>query len=97
MLNDVLFDAFEQFRVQFHFVKNSIDFSFLIVQLHRAIAKCEKKSERDLAQLPVILQLLIIIIILFFVDNCNRKRNKKWSKSCVGLVDSNVRANASIK
>lgn len=53
-MNDVLFEAFERYRVQFRFAKNALDFSFLIAQLHRAIAKQEKKMEYNMMQLPII-------------------------------------------
>lgn len=43
----MVFEAFEKHRIQFHFVANAVDFSFLIVQFHRALAKMEKKAEKQ--------------------------------------------------
>lgn len=36
-------DAFERYRTQFRFVSTPADFSYLIAQLHRALAKVERK------------------------------------------------------
>lgn len=93
-MNDVLFDAFERFRVQFRFAKNPIDFSFLIAQLHRAIAKSEKKTECESLQLPVhfydIFNDKSKKLFKNSLGNFNGKRNKRRSKFGFGLVDTNA-------
>uniref|UniRef100_A0A914ESU7 Uncharacterized protein n=1 Tax=Acrobeloides nanus TaxID=290746 RepID=A0A914ESU7_9BILA len=54
-LHQTTIEAFERFRVQFRFVDNSIDFSYLIAQMHRAIAKIERKIEAAVASpLPIV-------------------------------------------
>ncbi|KAI1714428.1 Essential Meiotic Endonuclease [Ditylenchus destructor] len=55
VLNGALFEAYEKFRVQFRFMSNACNCSFLIVQMHRALAKMEKKAEQDPSAVPVIL------------------------------------------
>uniref|UniRef100_A0A915CT77 Uncharacterized protein n=1 Tax=Ditylenchus dipsaci TaxID=166011 RepID=A0A915CT77_9BILA len=54
LLNHALFEAFERFRVQFRFMSNALNCSFLIVQIHRALAKMEKKLDHDMSSIPVI-------------------------------------------
>lgn len=56
-LNCALFEAFEKFRVQFRFMTNALNCSFLIIQMHRALAKIEKKAEQpaDVSALPPVL------------------------------------------
>ncbi|KAI1716660.1 Essential Meiotic Endonuclease [Ditylenchus destructor] len=56
VLDRALFEAYEKFRVQFHILKvsNACNCSFLIVQMHRALAKMEKKAEQDPSAVPVI-------------------------------------------
>ncbi|KAH7728504.1 Protein F56A6.4 [Aphelenchoides avenae] len=54
VLTDVLFDCYERLRCQFRFVNDARDLSYLITQMHRALAKREKKLERAASSLPVI-------------------------------------------
>ncbi|KAF7623547.1 hypothetical protein Mgra_00010156 [Meloidogyne graminicola] len=45
-LSTLIFDAYERYRAQIRIVPDALDFSFLIVQMHRALAKEEKKNEK---------------------------------------------------
>jgi hypothetical protein len=42
----LIFEAYEQFGAQFRFVRDALDFSFIVVQMHRSLAKFEKKAEK---------------------------------------------------
>ncbi|KAL3077118.1 hypothetical protein niasHS_013107 [Heterodera schachtii] len=46
-LSSLVFEAFEKHRIQFRFVSDALDFSFLVAQFHRALAKLEKKVEKQ--------------------------------------------------
>uniref|UniRef100_A0A183CPY2 Crossover junction endonuclease MUS81 n=1 Tax=Globodera pallida TaxID=36090 RepID=A0A183CPY2_GLOPA len=48
-VSSLIFEAFEKHRIQFRFVSDAFDFSFLIAQYHRALAKVEKKAEKQIA------------------------------------------------
>uniref|UniRef100_A0A914HNZ3 SprT-like domain-containing protein n=1 Tax=Globodera rostochiensis TaxID=31243 RepID=A0A914HNZ3_GLORO len=47
-VSSLIFEAFEKHRIQFRFVSDAFDFSFLIAQYHRALAKMEKKAEKQI-------------------------------------------------
>ncbi|KAL7070285.1 hypothetical protein ACQ4LE_010218 [Meloidogyne hapla] len=46
ILSSLIFEAYERYRAQIRIVPDVLDFSFLVVQMHRALAKAEKKSDK---------------------------------------------------
>uniref|UniRef100_A0A914M846 ERCC4 domain-containing protein n=1 Tax=Meloidogyne incognita TaxID=6306 RepID=A0A914M846_MELIC len=46
ILSSLIFEAYERYRAQIRMVPDVLDFSFLVVQMHRALAKAEKKSDK---------------------------------------------------
>ena len=45
-LHSLIFDVYEQSKAQIRFVPDALDFAFVVVQMHRALAKLEKKTEK---------------------------------------------------